>query len=220
VTSSDGDIKKKGAGLVFVISAPSGAGKTTLLGRVLKELPGLRFSISYTTRSRRSDEREGKDYHFVSPSVFEEMVHRGDFLEWAEVLGNRYGTGRIDIDRLESERVDLILDIDTQGAKKVKEKVRHPVLIFILPPSFSALGERLIKRGQDPPETIQYRMASAIREVSEAHWYQYVIVNDDIEEAVDQIRAIIIAERCKKQKNSILKEKLKQWENAYGKNYR
>jgi len=211
---------KKGRGLIFVISAPSGAGKTTLLTRVMKEVPGLLFSVSYTTRPPRSNEQEGRDYHFVSPSVFEKMVERNEFLEWAEVLGNRYGTARIDVNALESEGVDLLLDIDTQGAKKVREKVDRSVFIFLLPPSPRLLEERLVKRGEDPPERVRYRLANAVKEVSEAPSYDYVIVNEQVEEAVRQLKAIILAERCRKHKDSILNEKLKQWEEQDGKNHR
>ena len=219
VNSNDQGTEKKGRGLVFVISAPSGAGKTTLLTKVMQEVPGLRFSVSYTTRSPRSNEQEGKDYHFISPSTFRKMVERNEFLEWAEVLGNRYGTARINVDTLESEGVDLILDIDTQGAKKVKEKVDHSVFIFLLPPSPRLLEERLVKRGEDPPETIRFRLANAMKEVSEAPWYHYIIVNEQVEEAVRQLTSIIIAERCRKLKNAILKEKMRQWEEQDGKNY-
>jgi len=211
---------KKGAGLIFVISAPSGAGKTTLLSRVIKEIPGLRFSVSYTTRSPRTKEEEGKDYHFVSASVFEKMVKQNEFLEWAEVVGNRYGTARIDAGVLESEGVDLVLDIDTQGAKKVREKLNGSVFIFLLPPAPRLLEERLVKRGEDSPETIRYRVSNAIKEVAEAPMYDYVIVNERVEEAVSQLKAIIIAERCRKLKDSVLSEKLKQWEEHDGKNYR
>lgn len=212
--------EKKGCGLVFVISAPSGAGKTTLLTRVMKEVPGLRFSVSYTTRSPRSNEREGRDYRFVTPSVFEKMVEQNEFLEWAEVLGNRYGTGRINVNALKSEGVDLLLDIDTQGARKVREKVDSSVFIFLMPPSPRLLEERLVNRGEDPPERIRYRLANAVKEVSEAPWYDYVIVNEQVEEAVRQLSSVILAERCRKQKDSILKEKLKQWEEQDGKNHR
>jgi guanylate kinase len=220
VDSGHQETDKKGRGLIFVISAPSGAGKTTLLTRVMKEVPGLRFSVSYTTRPPRSNEQEGRDYHFVSPPVFEKMVERNEFLEWAEVLGNRYGTARINVSALESEGIDLLLDIDTQGAKKVREKVDRSVFIFLLPPSPRLLEERLVKRGEDPPERIRYRVANAMKEVSEAPSYDYVIVNEDVEEAVRQLKAVILAERCRKHKDSILKEKLKQWEEQDGKNYR
>ncbi len=207
-----------GKGLVFVISAPSGAGKTTVLNRVLKELPGLRFSVSYTTRSPRGNEQDGRDYHFVTPGSFQRMIDAGEFLEWAEVLGNRYGTGKIDVDLLDSDGVDLVLDIDTQGAKKVREKVHRPIFIFILPPSPRLLEKRLVDRGLDSPETIRFRLASAMKEISEAHWYDYIIVNERLEEAVGQLKAIIIAERCRKLKNKLEKE-LTHWEENDGKDH-
>lgn len=205
--------------LIFIISAPSGTGKTTLLKKVMEQLPGLQFSVSYTTRSPRSSEQDGKDYHFVSPSVFQKMVKRGEFLEWAEVLGNCYGTAWANIEALGSEDNDLILDIDTQGARKVIEKIEHSVLIFILPPSPKALQERIVKRGVDTPETIKFRLANAKREIEEARWYRYVIVNDRVDEAVEKLKAIIIAERCRKDKDSVIEEKIRQWEEYYGKNY-
>jgi len=200
----------RGKGLFFVISAPSGTGKTTLVRKVMEELPDLHFSVSYTTRPPRTNEREGEDYYFVSLSVFQKMVERGEFLEWAEVLGNRYGTALTSVNDLASEGKDLILDIDTQGAKKVKEKVDRTVLIYILPPSLEALHERLVKRGLDSPEMIQLRLASARRDMEEAHWYHYLIVNDRIEDAIEKLKAIIIAERCRRIKDSILDEKKKE----------
>jgi len=212
--------RRKHGGLVFVISAPSGAGKTTLVRGVMEQLPDLRFSVSYTTRSPRANEREGEDYYFVSPSVFQKMVERGEFLEWAEVLGNRYGTALVSVNHLASKGMDLILDIDTQGAKKVKEKVEQTVLIYILPPSLEALRDRLVKRGLDSPEMIQLRLTSARRDIEEAHWYQYLIVNERIEDAIEKLKAIIIAERCRKVKDSVLGEKIKEWEERHGKNYR
>src|SRR5512136_2298710 len=127
------EMNEKGVGLVFIISAPSGAGKTTLVTEVIRQLPGLRFSVSFTTRLPRPDEKEGEDYHFVSHSVFQKMADKNEFLEWAEVLGNRYGTSRPDLKKLELEEVDLILDIDTQGAKQVAKEISQPVLIYLLP---------------------------------------------------------------------------------------
>jgi guanylate kinase len=209
----------KTEGLIFVVSAPSGAGKTTLVRRVMEQLPDLHFSISYTTRSPRAKEREGEDYYFVSPSLFQEMVERGEFLEWAEVLGNRYGTALANIKNLSLKGFDLILDIDTQGAKKVMERVDQTILIYILPPSLEALRERLVKRGLDSPEMIQYRLASARTDIEEAHWYHYIIVNERIEDAIEKLKAIIIAERCRKLKGSILEEKKRLWEEPHGKNY-
>lgn len=189
---------QKGKGLIFIVSAPSGAGKTTLVRKVMEALPGLRFSVSYTTRPPRTGEKEGIDYHFISPGVFRERVEKDQFLEWAEVMGHRYGTGRVDPEALKSEGADLILDIDTQGAKRAKEKLTDAVLIFILPPSIEALEERLIGRGLDPPERIRIRLAHAKSDMEEARWYQYVIVNDKLEEGVAELKAIIVAERQKK----------------------
>ncbi len=211
--------KRRERGLVFVISAPSGAGKTTLVRGVMEQLPDLHFSVSYTTRFPRANEQEGEDYYFVSPSVFQKMVERGEFLEWAEVLGNRYGTALASVSQLASKGMDLILDIDTQGAKKVMEKVDQTVLIYILPPSLEALRERLVKRGLDSPDMIQLRLASAGKDMEEAHWYHYLIVNEKLDDAIEKLKAIIIAERCRKVKGSILEEKKKKWGEYHGKNY-
>ncbi len=211
--------KRKERGLVFVISAPSGTGKTTLVRGVMKQIPALRFSVSYTTRSPRANEREGEDYYFVSLSLFQKMVEKGEFLEWAEVLGNRYGTALESVNRLASKGIDIILDIDTQGAKKVMEKVDQAVLIYILPPSLNVLQERLVKRGLDSPEIIRLRLANARRDIEEAHWYHYLIVNERIEDAIEKLKAIIIAERCRRGKSSILEEKKREWEEHHGKNY-
>jgi guanylate kinase len=200
-------MRKKQGGLIFIISAPSGAGKTTLVKGVMKELQGLKFSVSYTTRLPRANERDGEDYHFISPYAFQKMVERDEFLEWAEVLGNHYGTARINVNLLESEEADLILDIDTQGAKEAIKRVDHAVLIYILPPSLKSLRERLETRGLDSPEMIKLRLDNAKKDIEEAHWYHYVIVNERLEDAVEKLKAIIIAERCRKDKDSILEER-------------
>ncbi len=210
------EVKEKGAGLIFIISAPSGAGKTTLVREVMQRLPGLRFSVSYTTRLPRSNEKEGEDYFFVSHSVFQKMIDDNEFLEWAEVLGNRYGTPRPGLKELESEGVDLILDIDTQGAKKVLKEVAQPVLIYLLPPSLKVLKERLINRGVDSLESIKFRLSSARKDTEGAYRYQYVIINDKIEDAVEKLRCIIVAERCRRLKDVILEENRRQWEERDG----
>jgi len=209
-------MREKGEGLIFIISAPSGTGKTTLLRKVMAELSGLRFSISLTTRPPRANEREGEDYFFVSPNVFQEKVERGEFLEWAEVLGNCYGTPNKNITILGTEGIDLILDVDTQGARRVVEKIDAAILIYLLPPSLKSLQERLMKRGLDSPERIQFRLANARRDMEEARWYHYVIVNNRIEETAEELKAIIMAERCRKKKNSLLEEQIKLWEEPYG----
>ena len=214
-----GRLREKGCGLVFILSAPSGAGKSTLIRKVMDQLGGLQFSVSYTTRPPRTNEEEGKDYHFVSPSQFQRMVEQGEFLEWAEVLGNHYGTMRPNFDRLNSGATDLLLDIDIQGAQKVLEQVAPAISIFILPPSPQILRTRLVQRGLDAPESIERRLASAKKEIEEAHRYHYVILNERLEEAVQTLTAVIVAERCRKEKGSIFVEKIKEWEGYYGKNY-
>jgi guanylate kinase len=208
--------REKRGGLIFVISAPSGAGKTTLVREVIRQLPGLRFSVSFTTRLPRPNEKEGEDYHFVSHSIFQKMVERNEFLEWAEVLGNRYGTPRPDLKELESEGVDLILDIDTQGAKKIMKEISQPVLIYLLPPSLKILTERLINRGVDSLEMVKFRLSNARRDMEEAYGYHYVIINDSIEDALEKLKSIIVAERCRKGKNIIVEANIKQWEEKDG----
>jgi guanylate kinase len=213
------ELRKRGSGLVFILSAPSGAGKTTLIRKVMEELLGLQFSVSYTTRPQRKGEEEGKDYHFVSSAHFLEKVERDDFLEWAEVLGNYYGSERPDLETLALEGKDLIMDIDIQGARKVLQEMGHAVSVFILPPSPEALRGRLLGRGLDLPEVILRRLTNAKKEIEEAHRYRYVILNEKLEEAVETLKAIILAERCQKEKRSIFENKWKEWEAYYGKNH-
>jgi guanylate kinase len=216
VGGSDREMREKGVGLIFIISAPSGTGKTTLVKEVMDQLPGLQFSVSCTTRLPRRNEKDGEDYHFVSHSVFQKMVERNEFLEWAEVLGNHYGTPRPDSKKLESDGIDLILDIDTQGAKKAIKEIDLPILIFLLPPSLKVLRERLNDRGVDSLEMVKFRLSNAERDMEEAHWYHYVIVNDRIEDAIEKLKSIIIAERCRRSKRLILKENKKKWEEKDG----
>jgi len=210
------EMRERGVGLIFIISAPSGTGKTTLLREVIQQLPGLQFSVSFTTRLPRPNEKEGEDYHFVSHSFFQKMVEKKEFLEWAEVLGNRYGTPRPDSKKLKSEGIDLILDIDTQGAKKVMKEIDQPVLIYLLPPSLKILRERLINRGVDSLEMVKFRLSNARRDMEEAYGYHYVIINDRIEDAIEKLKSIIIAERCRRGKNLILEENKRQWEEKDG----
>ncbi len=210
------EMKEKGLGLIFIISAPSGTGKTTLVKALIKQIPGLQFSVSFTTRLPRANEKEGEDYHFVSHSIFQKMAEGNEFLEWAEVLKNRYGTPRPDLKKLEAEGVDLILDIDTQGAKKVMKEIDRPVLIYLLPPSLKVLRERLMNRGVDSLEMIKFRLSNARRDMEEAHGYHYVIVNHRIEDAVETLKSIILAERCRREKDLILEENKRQWEEKDG----
>ena len=210
------EMRGKGGGLIFIISAPSGAGKTTLVKEVIKQVLGLQFSVSFTTRLPRPNEKEGEDYHFVSHSVFQKMMERNEFIEWAEVLGNRYGTPRPDLKKMEAEGVDLILDIDTQGAKKVIKEIDQPVLIYVLPPSLKVLRERLTNRGVDSLEMVKFRLSNARRDMEEAFGYHYVIVNHQMEDAIEKLKSIILAERCRRGKHLILEENKRQWEEKDG----
>ena len=184
-------------GLLIVISAPSGTGKTTLCHKLLEEFPNVEFSVSYTTRKPRPGEVNGKDYWFVSREEFMKMVEEGDFLEWAEVYGNLYGTSRSQVLKALNQGKDVLLDIDTQGALQVKRNFPDAVLIFILPPSLKELERRLRKRGTDDEETIERRLRVAREEIKRARYYDYLIVNDELEVAYSRLKSIISAEKSK-----------------------
>jgi len=181
-------------GILFIVSAPSGAGKTTLCREVLDIFPGLRHSVSFTTRNPRGGEVDGKDYYFVTREEFQRMVRGGEFAEWAEVHGNFYGTALRTLEESRDQGIDLILDIDCQGALQLKEKQVAGVNIFILPPSYAELRRRLEGRDSDKPEVIETRMSNAAAEIREARRYDYIIVNDQFSRAVEELRSIIIAE--------------------------
>lgn len=181
-------------GLLFIVSAPSGAGKTSLCREVLDIFPGLRHSVSFTTRAPRNGEIHGRDYYFVGKEEFLRMVRDGEFAEWAEVHGNCYGTALSTLAEARKEGIDLILDIDCQGARQLREKEVEGVSIFILPPSYPELRRRLEGRNSDAPEVIETRMTNAISEIGHAGSYDYIIVNDQFPRAVEELRAIIIAE--------------------------
>lgn len=184
-------------GNLIILSAPSGSGKTSLAHRLLKEQKDVSFSVSYTTRPRRTGEKEGIDYFFVSPRQFSEMVDQGAFLEWAFVYENYYGTSRSFVEeRLQAGR-DVLLDIDVQGARKVWQQVPEAVTVFVLPPSFHTLRERLVDRGLDDSEVIRKRLACAREEIQCYREYQYLIVNDEMERAVMELQSIIGAARCR-----------------------
>jgi len=185
-------------GKLFILSAPSGAGKTTLLKRVMADLPGLAFSVSHTTRLPRTGEVDSVDYHFVSRAQFEAMQDQGVFLEWAEVHGNLYGTSRPAVLAQLATGLDVILDIDVQGAAILRESAAIPAAsLFISPPSLSELERRLRGRETDSEETILLRLKNARQEMQAAVNYEYLIINDHLEEAVDTLRAIVIAERSR-----------------------
>lgn len=190
-------------GNLFIISAPSGTGKTTILNRVLSDLQGVGFSVSHTTREPRPGEVDGKDYFFVNRAVFQTMQEQDDFLEHAEVHGNLYGTSKAVIDNLLQEGKDVILDIDVQGARQIRQKgVMQAVFIFIAPPSLADLEKRLTSRGTDSEPVITTRLQNARRELADMDMYDYIIVNDEIENGVEVLRSIIIAERSKAKRSA------------------
>ena len=184
-------------GQIFVVSAPSGAGKTSLCRAVTDALDNLTHSVSTTTRKPRTGEIDGRDYFFVTEDRFRSMVEAGDFVEWAEVHGNLYGTSRRMLEDLVDRGSDVILDIDTQGAKQIKEKFDSPVFIFIMPPSLEILEERLRNRRSDRDDEINRRMARARDEIRDFRRYDFIVVNRDFDKALHDLRSIIIAARCR-----------------------
>ncbi len=188
---------KRTRGLLYVVSAPSGAGKTSLCRAITDSLEDLTHSISYTTRKPRKGEIDGRDYYFVSQDRFQAMINAGDFAEWAEVHANLYGTSRRMLDDMISKRIDIILDIDTQGAKQIKSKFNSAVFIFIMPPSLDILEERLRNRKSDHEDEIKKRMRRAREEIKDYALYDYIVVNRDFERALTELRSVVIAERCR-----------------------
>jgi len=188
---------KRKQGLLFVVSAPSGAGKTSLCKAITDSLENLTHSISYATRKSRPGEIDGRDYYFVSQERFQDMIQAGDFAEWAEVHSNLYGTSRRVLDDMVEKGIDVILDIDTQGAKQIKPKYETAVFVFIMPPSLEILEERLRNRKSDHENEIKKRMGRALEEIKDYPMYDYVIVNRDFDRALTELRSIIIAERCR-----------------------
>jgi guanylate kinase len=183
------------SGNLFIVCAPSGAGKTTLVAALLKADPGIRLSVSYTTRKPRAGEVNGREYHFVDPPKFQEMAAAGAFLESALVHGNHYGTSQPWINEQRGAGADILLEIDWQGAAQVRKMVPDVVGIFILPPSFEALVSRLNTRAQDPPDVIARRIATARDEISHVSEFNYVIINDKFDEAVLDLASIVRARR-------------------------
>ena len=186
-------------GLLFIVSAPSGTGKTTLVEKLVQRIPNLCLSRSYTSRAARPGEQDGVDYNFISRGRFEAMARAAEFLEWADVFGNYYGTCAADTERCLASGQDLVLVIDVQGARQVRGNGIPSIGIFVLPPSAQILEQRLRGRSKDSEEAILRRLEVACREVNEFRGYEYVVVNDQLDTAVDRLRAIVLAERARVQ---------------------
>ncbi len=182
--------------MIFVVTGPSGSGKSTILRCVFKDLRGVDFSVSHTTRPPRESERNGREYHFVDEAEFKRMIGRQAFVEWAVVHGHYYGTSKAEI-VLKSRGSDVILDIDVQGARQVRERFPQAVSVFILPPKFAELKRRLRDRGEDDPATIALRLKTARREIREYKSFDYVIINDRLDRAVLELEAVILGARCR-----------------------
>jgi guanylate kinase len=189
--------KFHGKGTLFVISAPSGAGKTTLCRKLLERIPGLKLSVSYTTRSPRNGEKNGIDYSFVSESMFKTLIDKGEFAEWAMVHGNLYGTSLKRLKQLNKEGYDIILDIDIHGAMQIKNTYGNATYIFILPPSIQVLKKRLVNRKTESKERISKRLDNAKDEIKSFEHYDYIVINDDFEKAYRELESIITAKRLR-----------------------
>jgi guanylate kinase len=181
--------------VIYIISAPSGSGKSTLVNELLKLVPNLEFSISYTTRAPRGSEQNGKQYHFVSREQFDEMIRAGEFLEYATFDRNCYGTARRFLQEAGKKEHDLLLDIDVQGAEQIKQKLTGGVSIFVLPPDRKTLEWRLRKRSEDAEEVIARRLLTATREIGNYDKYDYILINDDLEESIESLQSIVQSER-------------------------
>ena len=192
-------------GTLFVVSSPSGGGKGTIIREVLDVVPNLSYSVSFTTRAPRPGEHNGREYFFISPELFHEMVASGEFLEWACVHGNYYGTAKQQVAEETAAGVDIVLEVDVQGAASVRQLLLDSVSIFILPPSYEVLKERLIARGTDSPEELEVRLRNAPEELRQYSAFDYVIINDEVDRAVAQLASIIYAERarCVRQENLV-----------------
>jgi guanylate kinase len=183
-------------GNIFVLSAPSGTGKSTLAKRLVKEVPGIIFSTSFTTRKPREGEVHGEDYFFIDHPTFDRMVAEDGFAEWVEVYGNRYGTGRDWIREKLQTGVDILLDIETIGARNVRNSLPESVMVFLLPPAADALSQRLRGRGKDSEEQIRMRLQYARHEMEQLSHYDYLIVNDDLDRAYRELESVVLATRC------------------------
>jgi len=200
---SNSDKAPASRGLLFVVSAPSGTGKTTVVERLVEVCPRLVRSRSYTSRPARASERDGVDYNFISRPAFEAMIRNHEFLEWADVFGNLYGTARRETEARLEAGFDVVLVIDVQGARQVRERATDAVGVFLLPPSFQVLEARLRGRCQDAEEAIAMRLKTARAEVTAVDEYDYLVINDELERCVNEICAVVSAERARRPRRRI-----------------
>ncbi len=196
-TGSGRPERVEGRGLLFVVSAPSGTGKTTLVDRLVRQTPRLKMSRSYTSRAARQGETDGVDYNFVTRDRFEAMAAAGEFLEWADVFGNLYGTSAVDTERVLESGSDVVLVIDVCGARQVRHRGVETIAIFVMPPSFEVLERRLRGRSKDSEAAIQQRLRVACQEVAAFAEYDFLVVNDEVTAASDRLRSIVLAERAR-----------------------
>jgi guanylate kinase len=192
--------------LLLILSSPSGAGKSTLTAKLRERFPGLMFSISHTTRSPRANERDGREYHFIDRPAFEAMVAKDAFVEWAEVHGNLYGTSVREIDAARSTSEGVLFDVDYQGARQIRARYPEAVTVFILPPSLDELERRLRNRASDSEASIARRLAAALGEIEHYGFFDYMVVNDRLEDAAEQLRGIVMAERCRRGRRARMAE--------------
>ena len=193
-------MEKKKKGLLFVVSAPSGTGKTTLCRTMAQNFPGMHYSISYTTRPPRPGEEKDRDYHFITAGDFQRMIDAGEFAEWAEIYGHRYGTSRMLLEKARDEGRDVIVDIDGQGARQLRDQDLQAVFIFILPPSWEELKRRLSLRKTEHAAALEERLRKARLEAADGRWYDYIIINNELDKAQEQLKAIIQAEHCRRER--------------------
>jgi guanylate kinase len=187
-------------GILFIISSPSGGGKGTLIREVLRRVANIGYSVSFTTRARRDGEIHGRDYFFVTPAEFEKLIAEGEFLEYANVHGNFYGTARAQVERETGSGRDIILEIDVQGAESIRRMLPDAVRVFILPPSYQILSERLTLRQTETEEDLAIRLRNARAEVTQYKDFNYIVINDEVEKATVHLQSIILAERLKRER--------------------
>ena len=195
------------AGQIFVISGPSGVGKSTIISKLKDELPGLAYSISHTTRRPRSGEKDGESYHFAEKTEFERLINENAFVEWANVYTDLYGTSFKGLEDQMEQGLDVLLDIDVQGAANIKKHFKESCLIFILPPSLEILAKRLRDRGTDDEATIKTRQENVIKELKATPMYDYFVINDDLGKAVNNTKAIVRSNRCRRERMKVFIKK-------------